>query len=773
MKRFNYIIFLISGLLLSSNLFSQNKVIQGYVLNTENTPIVYTAVILQTSNSEFIDAQLTDSTGLFRFSNTQFPAHSKLIFQHATYENDTLYCDKIDSLVFVHLKEKNYNLNEVVIVAERPQVKIKEDVFLYDFSQIAKENIVQNAYESLLTIPGIIEHNNEITLAGLSDLKITIDGQSSILSKEQLSTILKSISASKIKNIEVQYNAPAKYNTKGALINIVLKDNSNKQKFSSEINYSLSQSHYLTGTTGVSMTYNKDKFKLDYIVNIGKGKMRNESNSFTSHFIHNDYTSIEELTKTQSKDRSFNTRIHSIYKVNKDSRFISSMYIQSKKEYSLNNSQVSYQPIQSTITSQNKNQDKSLLGNVSFDYYKKKFNMGIEYLFYNNPTSIMYTDNDNTFTEYSKQKISKYSIYLNNDLYISSATINYGINWKHTHSHSYINYSNNNGNLLDEHNNLNRIQAENNLTAFAELKHNFSKKFLLRGSLKFDLFHSTFSEGNTKSTLWKDFTIYPNLTLSYKHSDNKNLQCVFYTNRRFPSYWAINPQTTHINSYMSIEGNPLLKPNKTFVGRLIYSYKKYSLISTIQYSPDYFMQIPHMDEDNLKLIYRYENYDYKLQLGLMFVIPIKWSKNLSSRITMNGINTKEKIENYYGSFLNNVFNEIHAGLNNSWKINTHWLFQTDFSYHSPSQQGTYKLSETINGSIKLKWKCSNQINVVFHYNNVFKRQMPSPMKIEYGKQYREIYNKEYSTVGFSFTWNLGNFNSTRFKNIDTQRLMKQ
>ena len=165
---------------------------------------------------------------MFRFSNTLLPAHSRLIFQHATYENDTLYCDKIDSLVFVRLKEKNYNLNEVVIIAERPQVKIKEDVFLYDFSQIAKENIVQNAYESLLTIPGIIEHNNEITLAGLSDLKITIDGQSSILSKEQLSTILKSISASKIKNIEVLYNAPAKYNTKGALINIVLKNNSNK-----------------------------------------------------------------------------------------------------------------------------------------------------------------------------------------------------------------------------------------------------------------------------------------------------------------------------------------------------------------------------------------------------------------------------------------------------------------------------------------------------------------------------------------------------------------
>ena len=64
------------------------QTISGKVTDAEAHPIDGATVILQSIDSTFVDALITDSTGCFRFNRQ--PAQYRLIFQHILY---TTYLD--------------------------------------------------------------------------------------------------------------------------------------------------------------------------------------------------------------------------------------------------------------------------------------------------------------------------------------------------------------------------------------------------------------------------------------------------------------------------------------------------------------------------------------------------------------------------------------------------------------------------------------------------------------------------------------------------------
>ena len=92
----------------------------------------------------------------------------------------------------------------------------------YDVPQLMKDKSVSNAFEVVKQLPGIIGGSDEIQLLGAGSPQIILNGQLTTMSVDQLITMLKSIPSSRVKNVEVMYNAPAKYNIRGAVINVIL-----------------------------------------------------------------------------------------------------------------------------------------------------------------------------------------------------------------------------------------------------------------------------------------------------------------------------------------------------------------------------------------------------------------------------------------------------------------------------------------------------------------------------------------------------------------------
>ena len=101
-------------------------------------------------------------------------------------------------------------LPEVMIIGERPIVKAEQGKLVYDVPRLVGNLPVDNAYDVVKNLPGIVNMNNSLMLGG-QEVTVVINGKVTTLSAEQLDALLKSIPVSRIEKAEVMYSAPARY----------------------------------------------------------------------------------------------------------------------------------------------------------------------------------------------------------------------------------------------------------------------------------------------------------------------------------------------------------------------------------------------------------------------------------------------------------------------------------------------------------------------------------------------------------------------------------
>ena len=119
----------------------------GTVTDADRRPVEAATVVLQTADSTYIDATLTDSLGAFRFG--QRPERYRLIVEHLIYNTCIREGSGADADTLV-LTPRDYALDEVTVRGERPLVKVEGSRLTYDVAQIAASRLVTNAYEALL-----------------------------------------------------------------------------------------------------------------------------------------------------------------------------------------------------------------------------------------------------------------------------------------------------------------------------------------------------------------------------------------------------------------------------------------------------------------------------------------------------------------------------------------------------------------------------------------------------------------------------------------------
>lgn len=764
--------------------FSQNQA--GTVLDQQHNPIEFATILLIDENNKGLEVQTTDSTGYFKLNKnpTMNQNQWKLVAQHLLYYTDTIsVIPNIDHTYTILLTEKEYLLNEIAVIGEQPKVRVDGNNIIYNANHIAKNKIVSNISDLLKEIPAVINTNNGFTLAGSDELTIILNGQKTSMTIEQVKNMLDGISASKVKSIEVMYSPPAKYNVKGALINIILDSEVSREfPLVGDIGVIYNQSFYASSKQLLNMTYTKKKFRIDLMSQLYSGNNWGKTISLADHNLKGNFVHIDEETRKKSNFLSFNTRLGGEYTMKADSKIIFSIYYNNKKNNSNNWGDNIYkmgnQP--DSVSSLNYVRDRNQLFDTYIEYKNKKFSVGGEYKRYNNPTNSHYNDfRDNLPANYSlnksRQKINSYSLFANHETKIAALKLTYGINTGYTKSLTKVNFFTgaNHEMTEDKSKYINGLQNEYYLTPFIDFYYTFSKKISLSGSMKFEYFKSDYDNNGNKTNLWDNFTIYPNLTLTY-NPDSKNMfQLGFTHTKRFPSFWAINPQVTFLNSYTRIEGNPELKPCNTYKGQLVYILnRKYTFVLFSQYVPKYFTQLPHMSNDKAEIIYRYENFDYLIRSGITFVVPIKIGEQFTTQITLQGMRSHEKEDNFYNSSFNNVSFSGIAVLDNTFKITSNLLFQLTGYYQAKSRQGVYRLGDIWDLSANTKWTFLKNGSLILSYNNIICHQRPKPMIIDYSNQYRWSKDREKSTFSITLNWKFGSYKSKNYNKIDSSRLGK-
>ena len=135
------------------------------------------------------------------------------------------------------------HLHEVVVKGEKPQIKGHDGIMVVDLPNIVKDKPVTNILEALGYLPGVIDNNGMIGLAGANSVTIILNGELTNMPLQNLYQLLYTTPIDRLKTVEVMYTAPAKYHVNGAVINVVLKTPTPLDGLQGQVRAGYNQSH--------------------------------------------------------------------------------------------------------------------------------------------------------------------------------------------------------------------------------------------------------------------------------------------------------------------------------------------------------------------------------------------------------------------------------------------------------------------------------------------------------------------------------------------------
>lgn len=282
--------------------------------------------------------------------------------------NDSL---RMDSII--------HSLPDVMVKGNRPIVKVKGATLTYDLPQLIKNHPVDNAYEAIKQLPGVSEQDETLTLNAQS-VTVMIDGKTSTMTSEQLYSLLKTIPTSRIANAEVVYSAPARYQVKGQVINLLLKHNTGFHSLQGEFFGGYTHQNRNSYTERTSLLFTNKKWEIDMLYSFGHGKRYYYYENEFAHTL-TDGTSYAFSTHSDNIKRhlNHNIRLGINYHLAKDHQ-LSLAYTSQ-----LNNTRGTSED-DGDFTSLLRIHAKSQFHNFRLDYSTPfGFSAGAEYTYYNSP----------------------------------------------------------------------------------------------------------------------------------------------------------------------------------------------------------------------------------------------------------------------------------------------------------------------------------------------------------------------------------------------------
>ena len=763
--------------------------ISGKVMDGKEQPVDGVAVILQTLDSVYVDAVVTDTLGDFRLNHPLDQSY-RLIFQHILYNmvEKEITTANVGTVV---LEEKDYQLAEITVKGERPQVKLEGGKLTYDVPQLMKDKTATNAFEIIKDLPGLIERNDNLELVGASRLNIILNGQLTTMSADQLIQLLKTMPASRVEKAEVMYNAPAKYNVKGALLNVVLsKNESETPSWQGETGVDYTQYRHAGGDAHVNLLYTNKGFSIDFLLNGNKRRDVMGEDMLARHTLNSGMTEISQHNRALVHVNRGTVRLGMDYTFANEDKLSLAYYLKGDKVLSDRDAFTSYLDLskpenKSESTSLVRDDGHSAIHNIRLQYDGHAgISAGADFTRYHSPSVLDYQDTNGSRTDMinnTRQDVSRWSVFLNKThSFASGWGLNYGVHGGYASSKNYSEYlyEQGAGYEMDEEALEDNTQKEYIADIFAEVSKSFGERFSATVGLKGEYFKSDYASSRENMNLWNEGALFPTVSLSYTFSPRHILQFDISSDKTYPGYWQVSPQVTPLNSYSEVAGNPLLKPYRTYEGQIVYIFRqKYMLVAFCEYTPDYFAQLPYQSDTELKTVFRFENMDYSLEAGLAVIIPFNVGRFWNSRITLRGWRMQEKNDNFHGISYNREAYLGLAHMSNTFNLcdKPNLKMTIDGQYVTPGAiQGIYDLGSMYEISAGLKWTFLNdRASLTLKGDDIFASSIPRTIKINQGNQWSRMRKlNDERCLKLSFVWKFGGYKEREHDSIDTSRFGK-
>lgn len=673
-------------------------------------------------------------------------------------QTDSLRTAAADSLM--------QSLPEVMVKGSRPLVRNDGGKLVFDVQGLIKDKPVDNAFDALKQLPGVTPQNDDISLGGMH-VAIILNGKLTTMTRQQLIALLKTTPASRVQSAEVMYAAPARYQVRGALINVVLAKGDGSVPLQGEAFAKAEQRHEAHMDERLSLLWNKGRLSADAMVGISHGRSFHTMDKEGVHSLadgssHDVYTN-EVIRGSSSPD--YNYRLGADYRF-ADNHTLSLAYTGSSTGYSQNNTMTGMQ------TSSVKNASDNTLHNGHLDYTLPiGLNLGADITYYEDNVTQDLVSNLNgsqlDFVSVSQQRINRTKLFVREEHRLGKrASLNYGSVYTHIIDHSRQNYCPTGSTTTSQlPQPLLSRRTENTVNLYAGANGRFSDK--LSAEVSFAAEHS-------RTAVWNEWDFYPVLNVSYVPSQGSVWQLALNSDKRYPDFWAMQDVTAyHGGRYEEIVGNPRLKPSKNYSASLVYVLRgKYVFRTWFDYTKDYFTQTMYQSAQRFAEIDQFNNFDFQQQAGLMAVLPLKVSWWLDARITLIGVWMREKDSDYYDCPFDRNIAYGMTSASSTFRLSRRHDIGVTLSGFARTRafQGPMDLPPSGNLDIALRYAFARG-NAVLNVwcNDIFETSSIAP-ECRWAGQNLTTRFSCFRAAGVSFSYRFGGYKEKKTNEVDTSRM---
>ena len=776
-KYFFFILFL----LIQLPVFSEQ--ISGFVYrDSSKTPLEFAIVSLGMENDSLQQVVTTDAAGLYKFKEVKAGAYF-IKASFSGFENYVSPLLKVDSLKISHdifLQATAEQTNAIVIQKKKSIITQEAGKTTVDVKSMSATTGLM-ALDLLRKMPGVqVDNDGNISLKGKANVSIMLDGKMTNMSAKQISSILRSMLASEIDNIEIITAPSAKYDAQGdgGMININLKKSS-KKGFYGDFQATYGQGILPKSNGGVSLFYNSGKWKLHASYNIMANK------EWTYGYNDRNFGALSSgLTYLQTYTNVSPGLNHS-YSLGADCKVNSKLSFGFSHHGTLMssawNSYVdgvvdSSGQVQQVFTTADLGvwRGNSFSSNADFNYKLDStgsFSGSVNMMNYEDRGDQNMSVSRNSWNVSDMAILKSVTITHNN---IFSAKVDYeksffkklqiesGLKWMLNNIDNSVDYSITQPVIVVPASSSKTLFNYREQVSAAYFQAKWAeKKWQYKGGVRSEYWNAKGKEQLTGNAFTRNYLqFFPSAYLSYNPSENHSWSFSYNRRIRRPNSHMLTPVSYFDDPYYLYSGNPKLLPQLSHSVELSHSFKGGGLITTLNYmhSDNYIQQwsVSQRDSSNIMdmttiNIPLYEN----MGLSVSYYQPVKkwWTAQLYVNVYQNHLagylsNSKVTVDNRYISasfYTSHVFT-----LPKTWTIELtgNYTMKQLVGYTINNPIGSVGLSvkkDIAGGRGTLKLNCQD-LFFTFKYSGFTSYQ---------GLERTYLYSWDNRVVYLSFNWKLG------------------
>ncbi len=732
--------------------------VTGRIVNENLAPVRDATVIVGSTDSTCVRVALSDEEGRFLCAECTLPV--TVTVQHMSYEtfSETFSTSDVGDII---LSAKENFVDEVVIVGEKPYVRVENDMLAYDTEGLIKGKVVNNAWDLVGKLSGVSLSDETVSLIGAAKVTILINGNTVPFTGRQLSAMLSSMPAEYIAKVEVTYNANPEYHVNGAIVNLVVRQPDSKGA-AGRIAAKYRNRYYTDGGFDGNVRFSTEKATMDLMYGINRRNGMQYVTLESDHVLDGVLHGINQTERIGSKSWEHDIRASMDYRPtdgNSVNVTYTAMLAPSKKNVSRTTGN-----FQGSI---NRKNESSGLHDISINAKTSVgLSAGVDY------TRYVSHDGQNLYIDYAdggsgmalttgRQEVDRLAVNLDRTHTLKNGwNIGYGVSYMYSYDRDSLFY-----NAAEGMNSVSDTRAKTNehtADAYFSVSKQFAKGLALSASIKGEYY---------RIEDYKKWALFPQFSLSYMLNSKNILRLGLSTDKIYPGYWAMQSSVTYVDGYSEIQGSPGIRPYTNYSLNAAYIYGgKYVAGVFFQYADDFFAQSPYQAPDRLALIYKIRNWNYMEHIGVNATAPVRIGERFETRLTLAGIYLRCRCDDFYDIAFDRKKFAFTGRMDNSFNIGKNLVIELDANIQTPVIQGTFDTGLLSSVDAGAKWNfAKNKMSLSVMCKDMFNTSEPK-LTVDFRGQSLVMDTGYYSRqVTATLTCNLGGFKKKEEKEIDTSR----